>query len=152
MKRNMYRFLIFIFCGALFFQMLSISVHAEPTSGDQWEFQLASYAWLAGQNGKVATLPGLPPADVDIDFYDDILGNINLAGMLVGEARKGRYGLFMDIVYTDIEMNDPTPLGIFYSSMISRTKSWIWSVAGLYRLVENQHQFRCHRRVSVLVR
>ena len=56
-----------------------ISAYADANSGDQWEFQLAPYAWLAGQNGKVATLPGLPPADIDIDFYDDIWGNISSA-------------------------------------------------------------------------
>jgi len=141
MTRNTYRFSILLLCGVLFFQILSISAYADPTSGDKWEFQLAPYAWLAGQKGTVATLPGLPPADIDVDFYDDILGNINGALMLVGEARKGRYGLFTDVAYTDIEMEDPTPLGIFYSSMISRTKSWILSVAGLYRIVKNQRQF-----------
>ena len=99
MTHNRYRLIILLFCGLLFIQIPPFSANAGPSSGDQWEFQLAPYAWLAGQNGKVATLPGLPPADVDVDFYDDIWGNINLAGMLVGEARKGRYGLFMDIVY-----------------------------------------------------
>jgi hypothetical protein len=141
MKRNSYRFLALLLYGVLSFQMLSIFAYAGPTSGDKWEFQLTPYFWLTGQKGTVATLPGLPPADIDIDFYDDIRGNINFAGMLVGEARKGCYGLFTDIMYTDIEMEDPTPLGIFYSSMISQTKSWVWSLAGLYRLVENQDQF-----------
>jgi len=64
-----------------------------------------------------------------------------LAGMLVGEARKGRYGLVTDIVYSDIEMEDPTPYGVLYSSVVSQTKSWIVSVAGLYRLVERQSRF-----------
>ena len=123
MSRNPYRFSILLISGVLFFQTLYISDYADANSGDQWEFQLAPYAWLAGQNGKVATFPGLPPADIDIDFYDDIWGNINLAGMLVGEARKGRYGLFMDIVYTDIEMEDPAPYGILYSAVDTQTKS-----------------------------
>jgi hypothetical protein len=61
--------------------------------------------------------------------------------MLVGEARKGRYGLVTDIVYTDIEMGDPTPYGILYSAVDSRTKSWMVSVAGLYRLAEGQNGF-----------
>jgi hypothetical protein len=43
--------------------------------------------------------------------------------MLVGEARKGRFGLFADIVYTDIEMEDPVPYGILYSAVDSQTKS-----------------------------
>ena len=141
MTHNTHRFSILLFCSFLFFQTFSFSAYADPTSGDQWEFQLAPYAWLSGQNGTVATLPGLPPADVDVDFYDDIWGNINLAGMLVGEARKGRFGLFMDIVYTDIEMEDPTAYGILYSAVDTQTKSWMVSIAGLYRLAEHQNRF-----------
>ena len=141
MTNNTHRFSILLFCSLLFFQILPFSASADPSSSDQWEFQLAPYAWLSGQNGTVATLPGLPPADVDVDFYDDIWGNINLAGMLVGEARKGRYGLFMDIVYTDIEMEDPVPYGILYSAVDTQTKSWMVSIAGLYRLAEHQNRF-----------
>ena len=90
MKRSSHKFSMLLLCGILFSQILSFSAHAESNIGDKWEFQLAPYAWLVGQKGKVDTLPGLPPADVDVDFYDDILGNINGALMLVGEARKGR--------------------------------------------------------------
>jgi hypothetical protein len=106
----------------------------------EWEFQIAPYAWLAGQKGEVATIPGLPPAEIDVDFYDDILGNINGALALVGEARKGRYGVVMDVSYTDIEFEGSTP-GPFFSSIKSRTKSWIVSAAGLYHLVERQRAF-----------
>jgi len=127
--------------GVLFAIIWCFSAHAESQGSDKWNFQLAPYAWLAGQKGTVATLPGLPSADVDVDFYDDVLGNINGAIMLVGEARKGRFGVVMDVVYTDIEGEDPTPLGIFYSALNSRTKSWMVSVAGLYRLVESQNRF-----------
>jgi hypothetical protein len=136
MAHHIYRFSLLLLCGLLFYQTLAFSA-----SADQWEFQLAPYVWLSGQNGTTSTLPGLPPADVDIDFYDDIWGNINLAGMLVAEARKGRFGLFTDIVYTDIEMEDPTPYGVLYSAVDSQTKSWMVSIAGLYRLAEQQNRF-----------
>ncbi len=136
MTHHTYRFSILLLCGLIFYQIMSSSA-----SADQWEFQLAPYAWLAGQNGTVATLPGLPPADVDINFYDDIQGNINLAGNLVAEARKGRFGLFTDILYSDIETEDPLPYGILYSAVDSQTKSWIVSIAGLYRLAEQQNRF-----------
>jgi hypothetical protein len=141
MAHYAYRFSLPLFLGLFFFQILSFSAVADAGSGDKWEFQLAPYAWLAGQNGTVATLPGLPTADVDVDFYDDIWGNINWAGMLVGEARKGRLGLFTDIVYTDIETKDPTPYGVLYSKVNTQTKSWMVSVAGLYRLAENENRF-----------
>ena len=83
----------------LFLLIFSLPVHAATADNDTWHFQLAPYGWLAGQNGKVATLPPLPPSDIDIDFYDDILGNINGAFFLVGEARKGRLGVVADIAY-----------------------------------------------------
>ena len=60
--------------------------------------------------------------------------------MLVGEARKGRYGVIIDVAYTDIEAEESTP-GPFFSTIKSRTKSWIISAAGLYRLVERERAF-----------
>lgn len=141
MKNSIYKSFIFIVFGALSTMVWCFSAYAESNGSEKWHFQLAPYAWLAGQEGKVATLPPLPPADIDVDFYDDILGNIKGALMLVGEARKGRYGLVVDVAYTDIEMEDPTPLGIFYSAVNSRTKSWMVSAAGLYRLVEHKSRF-----------
>ena len=141
MKNSICKSLIFIVFGVLSTTVCCFSACAESDGGKKWHFQLAPYAWLAGQEGKVASLPPLPPADIDVDFYDDVLGNIKGALMLVGEARKGRYGLVMDVAYTDIEMEEPTPLGILYSAVNSRTKSWMVSVAGLYRLVERQNRF-----------
>jgi hypothetical protein len=132
---------IMIGFGALFGIICCFCAYAESADSDQWNFQLAPYAWLAGQKGSVATLPGLPPADIDVGFYDDVLGNINGAIMLLGEARKGRFGVVMDVVYSDIETEDPTPLGIFYSALNSRTKSWMVSGAGFYRLAEGQNRF-----------
>jgi hypothetical protein len=127
-------------CGLLWALIFCLSAHADGGTREKWEFHLAPCAWLAGQKGTVATLPGLPVADIDIDFYDDVLGNINGALMLVGEARKGRYGMVIDVAYTDIEDEESTP-GPFFSSIKSRIKSWIVSAAGLYRLVENQRAF-----------
>jgi len=139
-RRNRFYF-AGLFLGLLCSCLFAFAAHAEEKSSEKWNFQIAPYAWLAGQKGKVATLPGLPPADIDVNFYDDILGNINLAGMLIVEARRGRYGLVADIVYTDIETDDPTPYGVLYSAVESQTKSWIVSVAGLYRLAEHKNRF-----------
>jgi hypothetical protein len=108
---------------------------AAAPGDDGWHFHIAPYAWLAGQDGTVATLPGLPPAEIEIDFWDDVVGNIDGALMLVGEARKGRFGIFMDVAYTDIESDASTP-GPYFSSIVSTTESWIVTATGLYRLVE----------------
>lgn len=68
----------------------SLSAHAESINSDKWEFTIATYACLAGQKGSVATLPGLPATDIDVDFYDDIIGNIQCALFLKTEAHKSR--------------------------------------------------------------
>jgi hypothetical protein len=118
--------------------LLAVPVHAK--TGDTWHFQLGTYGWLSGQKGTLATQPGLPAADVDIDFYDDIRGNINGSFALIGEARKGRVGVVTDISYSDIEDDDAT-LGPLFTTLTSRTKTWIVSAAGFYRLIEQGGAF-----------
>lgn len=125
---------IFCMVGIL---LLGISAHAETTDDDKWESQVAVYTWLAGQKGTVATLPGLPATDIDVDFYDDIVGNINAALFLNGEFRKGRWGVLADIAYTDIEDESATPF-FLWQDVTSQTKSWIVSAAGQYRLIEEK--------------
>jgi hypothetical protein len=142
----------FVALGMLCFLALSLPGNAESADGDKWEFHIAPYVWLAGQKGDVATLPGLPATGVDVNFYDDILGNINFAGMLIGEARKGRVGVMADVIYTDIEDKAATP-GPFFSGISSRTKSWIVTAAGtLPGGGSGKCISGCVRRNSVLVR
>ncbi len=123
-------------CGLLFLVFILSPLSFAADTPDSWDFHIASYAWLAGQNGSVATLPGLPPADIDIDFYDDIQDNINGALMLIGEARKGRFGIAMDMVYTDIEDDSFIP-GQNFNTVTSQTTNLIVSATGFYRLVAN---------------
>ena len=140
MNKGLQGFLKGAFLGLLLSSIFPLAAHAEEKTPAKWQFQLAPYAWLAGQKGKVATLPGLPESDIEVDFWDDVLGNINGALMLVGEARKGRYGVVMDIVYTDIESKDSTPGPLFSSIKLNNTM-WIVSAGGFYRLIEQQRGF-----------
>ena len=139
--RSAFNKLFMLFACSVFFALLPChAANAESQSNNTWQFQLAPYAWLAGQNGTVATLPGLPPADIDIDFWDDISDNINGALFLVGEARKDKFGVFVDVAYVDIESDNATP-GPYFSSVVSTTESWIVTAAGFYRLVEQPAAF-----------
>lgn len=140
MKTIQHKLNILAAAGLMVLLTMLTLTQAKAADSGQWQFQLAPYAWLAGQDGNVATLPGLPAADINVDFYDDILGNLNGALMLGGEARKGRFGVVVDVSYTDIEAEDSTP-GPFFNSLTSRTKSWIVSGGLMYRLLENQTAF-----------
>ena len=140
MKTAGNKLFVVISYSLFFILLLCQGGYAAAQDSDTWHFHLAPYAWLAGQNGKVATLPGLPSTDIDIDFWDDILGNINGALFLVGEARKDRFGLFMDVAYVNIE-DDEATAGPLFSSVVSTTESWIVTGTGFYRLIEKPGAF-----------
>jgi hypothetical protein len=121
-------------------QAITPTAHSATSEKDNWNFQLAPYAWLAGQQGTLATLPGLPSVDVDIDFYDDILGNINGTVMFAGEARKDRFGAALDVSFTNIEVDGSTA-NPYFTSVSSRTKTWMVSTAAFYRLLATENDF-----------
>ncbi|MCB2226032.1 MAG: hypothetical protein KQH53_05080 [Desulfarculaceae bacterium] len=124
--------------------MLGLVFCAAParagSGGNEWKFQVAPYAWLAGLKGSTSTLPGLPAANINIDFYDDVLGNLNGALMLLGEVQRGRLGFVADVAYTDIESSNSTP-GPFFSSADTRSKTLMISGSLFYRLLEKQRGF-----------
>ena len=126
--------------GFLFLVFIFSAVAYAASSGDSWEFHIAPYGWLAGQEGTVGTFPRLPPADIDVSFSDDILGNINGALMLIGEARKGSFGFAADVAYTDIESDAKIP-GENFTKLTSQSQSWIVSAAGFYRFFEKERAF-----------
>lgn len=109
---------------------------AKSAPADGWSFSFAPYVWFAGLKGTVATLPGLPSVPVDASF-SDILDNTDFTFMGAGEARKGRYGLFVDIVYLDLEASAGTP-GPVFSSATLEAKTLTALLAGEYRLVEEE--------------
>lgn len=67
----------------------------------EWQYSLNAYAWASGLEGDVRTLPPLPAVKVDIGF-DQILKNLDGAFMANGEARRGNYLLFTDVILSRI--------------------------------------------------
>ncbi|CAG36991.1 conserved hypothetical protein [Desulfotalea psychrophila LSv54] len=137
---SMRQLFLSILCCLCFLQSFSLPAYSATEEKDQWIFHLTPYSWLAGQRGTVATLPELPPADIDIDFYDDVLDNLNGALMLVGEVRQGRVGVVLDISYIDIESEEPLSSS-YFSQVSSTTKTWMVSTAAFYRLFEADKEF-----------
>lgn len=76
---------------------------AAQTSGDQWKYSLQPYVWLPGV--KATLNYGPPPAggnspNVSMDT-EKLLNAIDMAAMVTGEARKGRWLIGMDALYLD---------------------------------------------------
>ena len=102
----------------------------------EWEFKLAPYLWFAGLEGTAATIPGLPPAEIDVS-PSQALEDTETAVMLMFEARKGRSGLFTDFVYSDVR-SDAELIPSLGLSLRSETKSTLFTFVYQYRLLQQE--------------
>jgi hypothetical protein len=71
----------------------------EPDERGGWEFRTALYMWALSLEGDV-TVKG-QKSDVDVGF-DDILDELNFAGMLAFSGRKGNWGFWGDAIYANL--------------------------------------------------
>lgn len=109
---------------------------SKSSVGDGWTFNVAPYLWLAGMEGRSATLPPLPAAGVDVKF-GDLLKNLNFGFMMVGEAHKGRWGGSFDFIYMKLTANGPPPagLGLFAGTQL-QARNLIFTLTGSYRAID----------------
>jgi len=120
--------------------VLTLALFAAPAmAGDDWEFSLMPYLWFAGLDGQTSSVPGEPPVDVDAKF-SDILENLDLALFLAADARKGRWGMLLDLMYVDVEADGTFP-GPEFSDVTFESTQWVIGGLGYYRLVEKDKAF-----------
>jgi len=67
-----------------------------PATGDRWLVRIAPYLWATSLDGN-ATVAGIK-SDVDVSF-SDILKDLSLAGMLLADVQKGRFGMAVNGVF-----------------------------------------------------
>lgn len=97
MKTNIAAFVL-----TAFFAMFSIPAGAQ-TASERWTYSLQPYVWLPGIKANLHYGP--PPAggnspNVSLDS-EKLLNAIDMAAMVYGEARKGRWLIGMDAMYLD---------------------------------------------------
>jgi len=114
------------------------AVDLRPT--DDWSFTIAPYVWAAGMKGTAATLPPLPPVDVDASF-SDILKNLDLGAMVAMELRYQKFAAYADIIYTDISADADTPRGILFDQIEVESEVFIGTFGGAYRVLEGERGF-----------
>ncbi|SPJ30750.1 hypothetical protein [Falsiruegeria mediterranea] len=103
---------------------------------DNWEWRVAPYLWGSALSGTAATVPGLPPVDVDASF-SDILDNLDFAGMIAVRARNGRWGISGDLQY--IKLNAASgPIGPNYGQAQAKIKNTIVSLFADYQVSQSQ--------------
>jgi hypothetical protein len=117
---------------------------AETSSGQEWSFSVTPYVWLSGLEGSVATLPGLPPADIQLGF-DEILEDLDFGFFVTGDARKDRFVVAYDLNYVRTTSSSSLR-GLFFSSAELESENFVASLGAGYRVVNEDD-----RSLDVLV-
>lgn len=127
--------------AALAAAALAAPAHAQ--SGDDWRFGLAIYGWFPAIDGQASVPVQTGGATIDASM-GDVVDALKFAFMGSFEARKGRWGLFTDLVYADFGAGkqgdrdftlggNRLPAGVSADLNLD-IKSWIWTFTGLYNL------------------
>ena len=109
---------------------------AQTPDTERWRFSLTPYFWAAGIDGKVATLPGAPTAEVDASFTD-IIDQTNGAVMLAAVARRGRFGVLADLTYLDLS-DDSGTSGPLFDEVEFESQTLFATIAGFYQVLETE--------------
>ncbi|MCT2541168.1 hypothetical protein [Sedimentimonas flavescens] len=103
-------------------------------SGD-WKMRFNPYLWGSGLSGSVATVPGVPPADIDKSF-SEILDNLDLGAMAGLTARKDNFGLFGDVMY--VKIGAEQALGPVLGRASLDAKNFAFTLGGDYVIARSQ--------------
>ena len=130
--------------AAVFIALSAASARAEepaPVPGG-WTFELTPYVWLPSLQGDVRTRARLPVAHVDESSggNGDILDNLDMAFMLLGEARHDRVGLLLDLDYLNLSSDAQTPGAQFGNAEVT-SKGLLGTAAVAYRVLQKPEGF-----------
>lgn len=104
-----------------------------------WDFRLNPYIWLAGLEGNVATIPGLPSVPIDVSSrqaFEDTEASL----MLFLDAKRGKHGFFADAIYTDVQSNNELVPSVDLT-LQSVSKTRIFSLAYQYEFYRSKQTF-----------
>lgn len=104
---------------------------------DPWEITLSVPGWLAGLDGTVGAHGFTTETSVP---FKDILSNLDMAAMLNLEARKGRWGGWVDGIYLKMSMDGDTP-GPLLDRIGVSVEQVIAEAALFYRIWESDKGF-----------
>lgn len=104
-----------------------------PASGPS--FSITSYLWATAIDGRSATLPPLPAADIHLRFRD-VLKELNGALMASAEMRIERWSVLIDGQFSQVTTGGTLP-GPFFSALKLRSQSTTVQASAFYRVYEN---------------
>jgi len=133
---------------AILVVLLAAGAFGEAYAEEGWTFSLTPYIWLPNINGtlKYAIPPG-GGARPEVDTGpNDYLENLSFALMLAGDARKGRWSVFSDLIYLDFDSESSQVKAVNFggerigTTLNASTRSSLtgaaWTLGGGYAAVQ----------------
>jgi hypothetical protein len=121
------------------FGLAPVAAQAQAAS-DKWQWELGIYGWFPAIE-TTTSFPSGASATIDVSAKD-VIDSLKFALMGYVEARKGRWGVWSDLVYSD-EGGSTDGSRAFTvggnpvnasANLTLDIKSTIWSLAGIYNL------------------
>lgn len=112
-----------------------VAPEAKTVEAEGWTFTVAPYFWMAGLSGDVAQF-GSPTIHIDQSF-SDIIKDFDIGGMAIAEARRGRFSIFGDVMYTKVSSGAGTPRGILADSVEVESETFTGLVGAGYSVIDN---------------
>lgn len=108
----------------------------KPVDDTAWTASISPYFWGAGLSGNVGVF-GLPSVHLDASF-DDVWDHLDFAAMVTGEARRGPYSLFADVIYTDLSGNKATPRGAIATDATIDSRTFAGLLGAGYSILQDE--------------
>ncbi|MEB7884024.1 hypothetical protein [Serratia fonticola] len=112
---------------------VSPSLAAAPADSDSWQFSGGPYLWGAGIRGYVGN-HSTGPTFMKTDF-NDIVSNLDVAVMAMGEARKGPVSLLVDLMYIETTTRSDLPADAGAEHLDIDSKSFTGFMGGSYTVL-----------------
>lgn len=106
-----------------------------PVSASAPSFSVTSYIWATAIDGRSATLPPLPAADISLRFRD-VLKELNGALMASAEMRIARWSVLIDGQFSQVTTGGNLP-GPFFSALKLRSQTTTLQGSAFYRVYED---------------
>ncbi len=106
---------------------------------DGWRISVSPYFWGAGLAGDVGSF-GLPSVHLDASF-GDVWDNLDFAAMIAGEARRGPYSIFGDIIYSDLSGTTATPRGVLATEATVDSRTFAGLVGAGYTILGDERSY-----------
>ena len=126
--------------------LMPSGVALAQSGSDHWQYRATIYGWVPNLNMKTEFPSGASGPSITIDA-STLVDNLDFALMGAFEAKKGEWGVFSDLMYTDLGHHQSVTRDVLIGSeqlpaevtadVGLKMDSWIWTAAGTYELVKS---------------